>query len=116
METDKIPAAAARVRALLSERMGRRATLSSRLLPRRLRAAAQTLAAAETMALHPKLRARIDLPAVARAEAALTRYLAAIDPAARRRARLLDVAALVALIVLLVAAAVVAGLRWRGMV
>lgn len=123
MEPDKVPALAAEIEALLAERLHIRGRNPSdslrkahRLLPRRLRREALTLSRADALSAHPKLRRQIDRAAVERAHAALARHLRGIDPAARRRAKILDLLAFAALAILLTGAGLVAWMRWRGLV
>lgn len=62
---------------------------AGRLLPKRLRREAHTILKARRAADHPKLARQVDTARVARAEAALTEHLNAIDPAERRKDRIL---------------------------
>jgi hypothetical protein len=59
-----------------------------RLLPRKLRAAADRLAAADAKAANPKLRGQVDMAQVAEDYDACVRHLVAIDTVARRRGTL----------------------------
>lgn len=111
------------LRALLTERLGvagrdlrdqvRRA---GRRLPRAARRDAEFLARAETMARHPRFARLIDPREVKRAERRLSHRLRAIDPAAERRNRRLNLLAAAGFYLLVTFALVVALLVWRGIV
>lgn len=100
----------------------RRGTLQTRLnragrrLPARIRAQAQLVAEAETLADHPKLALRIDQVRVARAHAEVRAHLRSIDPADRRRGAILGLLGGLAFNLLLLAGLTLAFLRWRGFV
>ena len=109
--------------ALLDEKLSlRRGPLQTRLnragrrLPARIRAQAQLIAEAETLATHPKLSLRIDRDRVARAHAEVRAHLRAIDAADRRRGAVLGLLGGLAFNMLLLAALTLAFLRWRGLV
>ena len=109
--------------ALLDEKLSlRRGALHSRLsragrrLPARIRHQAQLVVEAETLAAHPRLARRIDHVRVARAHAEVRAHLRSIDPADRRRGAMLGVLGGLAFNLLLLAALVLAFLRWRGFV
>ncbi len=107
--------------ALLDEKLSlRRGPLQTRLnragrrLPARIRAQAQLVAEAETMAAHPKLALRVDRDRVARAHAEVCAHLRRIDPADRRRGAILGMLGGLAFNLLLLAGLALAFLRWRG--
>ena len=113
---------AARASALLRDRLGLRGSdlgrqlrKAGRRLPRRIRRDGETIVEADRFAAHPKMSRRIDREAVARADDRLTRHLEAIDPREARRTRLINLAALIAAQILLIAIAVLAVLSWRGL-
>ncbi|SHI88771.1 hypothetical protein [Wenxinia saemankumensis] len=81
--------------------LDRQAARARRALSRRLRADIRTLSEAAAMEGHPKLSRRIDAARVAAAHARLSAHLGGVDPRARARAAMLDVAAAIALAVLL---------------
>ena len=85
-----------------------------RQLPRRMRAHGQLLARAQPLAAHPKLARQVDWPAVEAAHRALVAHLEAIDVAARRKERLLNLGALLAFYVVVVVTAFVWWLWWAG--
>ncbi|MBV0911336.1 hypothetical protein [Anianabacter salinae] len=85
-----------------------------RLLPWDVRASIERLADAEELSAHPKLASRMDPGAIEKDFSAVSRYLAKVDPAERRRRRLLNLAALVAFDLLVMFVIVVAVLVWRG--
>lgn len=111
------------VQALLTRKLGlKRARLekmlgrAGRQLPKRVQAKARALAEAQRLAEHPKLARQIDGEAVTRDFADVTGYLEAIDVADLRRGRMLGMAGSVVFNLLLVAAAFVLWLWWRGYV
>lgn len=89
---------------------------AGRLLPRWARRDAARIGEAARLAAHPRLARQIDPAALDKAEARLRRYLAAIDPAERRKTVLLQLAGGIVLKLLLVSGVVLAVLRWRGLV
>ena len=107
-----------RVAQLLTEKHGLGGkTLSAklrrgrRLLPRKLRGAADRLAAADAKAKNPKLRGQIDMAKVAEDYDACVRHLVAIDTAARRRGTLASMVESVGIGVFFFGL-VLAGLAW----
>ena len=109
--------------ALLDEKLSlRRGPLQTRLsragrrLPARIRAQAQLVVEAETLAAHPKLALRIDRDRVACAHAEVRAHLRSIDPADRRRGAILGLLGGLAFNLLLLAGLTLAFLRWRGFV
>ncbi len=85
-----------------------------RLLPRRVREAAELLAQAGMAAQNPKLLRRIDEEKVAAAYDVCVRHLGGVDAGARRRGAVLGVAASIGFSLLVVAVMVLVVLRWRG--
>lgn len=92
MELHEIDAKVARLHEMLGEKLrlpqgdlARRAQRAGRHLPVSVRAGLTRIAAAQEMARHPKLAARLDLSAFERDYRAAMVALAAIDPADRRR-------------------------------
>lgn len=123
MPGDEIRAMADRVRALMHARLGARgATLSQALasrapaLPRKLRAAARALAAAEATAMSPRLARQADLVTLRRHEAALRAHLAPIGRRARLMAALRTGSAGVVLGLIVLAGVVLWLLVQRGMI
>ncbi|MDG1129067.1 MAG: hypothetical protein P8N68_08185 [Paracoccaceae bacterium] len=123
MQTDDISHMAQELCTLFDEKLSlRRGTLQTRLnragrrLPARIRAQAQLVAEAETLADHPKLALRIDHVRVARAHAEVRAHLRSIDPADRRRGAILGLLGGLAFNLLLLAGLTLAFLRWRGFV
>lgn len=82
-----------------------------RLLPRRVREAADRLAQAGERAKNPKLWAQIDMDQLSRDYDACMSHLAAIDPAARRRGALWSMVESVGIGVLVFGLAIT-GLYW----
>lgn len=112
---------AERVAGLMEERLrvrGRGLTeklrKGGRLLPRKVRAAAETVAQAAVMAQSPKLLMQIDREAVAEAYDLCVRHLGGINRAERRKGMILNIAASMAFSVLVVAGFLLAVLYWRG--
>lgn len=94
----------------LAEKLAR----GGRALPRPVRAAAQRLAQAAQMAQSPKLLLQIDEAEVAEAYDLCLRHLGPLGRGNRRKGLLLNLAASIALSLLVVAALLVAVLVWRG--
>ncbi|MCX7890072.1 MAG: hypothetical protein N2422_10185 [Rhodobacteraceae bacterium] len=114
---------AARVGELMEDRLGLRGrSLADRLarggraLPRRVRAAAEVLAAAEAGATQPRLVARLDHARLAEAYDICIRHLRPLGAAERRRSFVLDVLTRVATAVVVTTALVITVLVWRGYV
>ncbi|MDZ4310668.1 MAG: hypothetical protein U1A24_08930 [Cypionkella sp.] len=112
-----------RVAALMEDRLrvrgqglGEKLRKGGRLLPRRVRAAAEVLHTGATMAQNPKLWAQVDQQSVAQAYDTCVRHLNGVDGGDRRKGAVLGVAASVAFSVLAVAALLVIVLAWRGFV
>lgn len=109
------------VRALMEERLGVKGRdLASvmrkgrRMLPRWLRKQAAVLVAAERAVHSPKTAKQIDRTAVMTAYDLITTHLRAINVNAQRRDKMLKLAGVIAFQVLLLIAAFVAYLWWRG--
>ncbi len=85
-----------------------------RELPGDIRAAGERIATAADLSRNPKLAKRVDPSLVERDASSITRYLSAIDPVERRKTRALRGIAVQVLNLLLIAAAVIAVLVWRG--
>lgn len=110
-----------RLALLIEERLGIRGDgletklrKAGRLLPRWLRQEASRLVAAQRLVKHPKLMRQADSMTLEKACKRCEKWLKSIDPAARRRARLLNFLALNAANLLVVAAMFVAYLVWSG--
>jgi len=110
-----------RVAALLEERLRLRGdTLAAKLkagrraLPKKIRMEAEYLAMAAEHARAPKLELQLDHERIAAAYDACLHYLKPLGAAERRRGMLLDIAARVALVVLVTAVLVLSVLVWRG--
>lgn len=84
------------------------------MLPRAARRDAQTIAEAQAMAAHPKLRRRLDPKALRQAEARLRHTLGAIDPQDRRRGYWLGIATGMVFNFMILAAVILGVLAWRG--
>jgi hypothetical protein len=110
-----------RVAALMEDRLSiRGANLAEKLrlgggkLPRRVRAAADTLAKAADMAQIPKLMVQVDKRAAQVAFEVCNRHLAGLKLWSRRRAKTENWALSLITSFLVLAALVAAILRWRG--
>ena len=110
-----------RVAALMQERLGLRGIglaeklrKGGRLLPRRVRAAADRLAEAAAMAQNPKLLLQVDEAMVAQNYDICIKHLGGMNAWSRRRAAMAGLAGSIAFSLLVVAALVVAVLVWRG--
>ncbi|EEE37459.1 hypothetical protein RKLH11_1295 [Rhodobacteraceae bacterium KLH11] len=89
---------------------------AKRRLPRKIYKQAMVLANAEQMAVHPKLRLVLDTPRLEQASEDVQKHLNAINLADRRWGWFLSFLGSVALGVLALSAAVIAVLRWRGLI
>lgn len=87
-----------------------------RLLPRKVRTAAEALAEGAAMAQNPRLLLQVDQAAVAAAYDVCVRHLGGVSGADRRKGAIIGVAASIAMSVLVVALLVIAVLVWRGFV
>lgn len=108
-EAQNIEARSIRIREALAERLGVKSNdLETALrraqahLPRRIRAHGDQIVAAAKIADHPKLRNRIDLRALARAEKEILQHLEGINPAERRKDFWLGLAGVIAFNILVI--------------
>jgi len=111
------------INALLGEKLGVtgrslevRVRRAGRGLPRTVRLAAQDLVQAEQMSQEPKMLRYLDDTQVEAAYAACLEHLEAIDERALRSQARFALAATLTVQVFVVAAALLAVLRWRGFV
>lgn len=111
------------LRGKLRSRLGvRGATLAialrraGRSLPRPARASGARLVATASMIANPRLRRLVDPAALDADLAELNAQLDAIDAGERRKDRLLGIAGSVVFNLMLLAALVIAFMRWRGLV
>lgn len=110
-----------RIAELMEARLGvRGATLAEklrrggRLLPRRIRRAAEYMARCADQARSPRLQLQLDHEKIADAYDACVRYLKPLGAGARRRAILLDMLTGIIAAVVVTLALVVTVLAWRG--
>ncbi|MDB5659116.1 MAG: hypothetical protein JWS10_1731 [Cypionkella sp.] len=96
--------------------LGEKLHKGGRLLPRRVRAAAEVLQTGAVMAQNPKLWARVDQQSVAQAYDTCVRHLNGVDGGDRRKGAVVGIAASVAFSVLAVAVLLLGVLYWRGFV
>ena len=87
---------------------------AGRLLPRYVRREAAQIVAAQRLTAHPKLMMQTDPSALDRAFRQCERWLKTVDPAKRRRDKVLKFLGLNAMNMLVVTAAFVAYLVWSG--
>ncbi|WP_284324940.1 hypothetical protein [Cypionkella aquatica] len=87
-----------------------------RLLPRRVRTAAEVLQTGAVMAQNPKMWAQVDQAAVAQAYDTCVRHLGGVDHKDRRKGALIGVLGSIAFSVLVVAVLLGAVLYWRGFI
>lgn len=87
-----------------------------RLLPRRVRAAAEHLADASERSQNPKLLLQIDEAAVVAAYDVCSKHLSKIDAGHRRTSSILGTASSIAASLLVVGVIVIGVLYWRGYV
>ncbi|MDB5664546.1 hypothetical protein [Cypionkella sp.] len=96
--------------------LGEKLRKGGRLLPRRVRAAAEVLQTGAVMAQNPKLWAQVDQQSVAQAYDTCVRHLNGVDGGDRRKGAVVGIAASVAFSVLAVAVLLLGVLYWRGFV
>lgn len=89
---------------------------AGRKLPRHLKAEAEVLIEAETLAAHPKLAHRIDEKRLKKADRKLRAFLDKHDPKAERRAELLDRLAAIVFILFAVAVGLFFFALWQGVI
>ena len=121
MSSVAIQQMADRVAQLLEEKLGlsggdlaARLRKGGRLLPKRVREAAQLLSDSAEKAKNPKLLAQVDMGAVSDAYDACLKHLSTIDPAARRGDTLSGMVRFVGGGILLLTLGIIAVLVWRG--
>ena len=112
---------AERVAALLEERLSikgkglpEKLRKGGRLLPRKVRLSAESLADAATRSQNPKLLLQIDEAAVVNAYDVCSKHLAKIDAADRRLGSVLRTASSMVISLMVVALIAVGVLYWRG--
>ncbi len=96
--------------------LARQIDRTGRLLPRAIAREARYLAQAETLVQNPKLVRMVDPARLSAAREKVAAYLRGVDPDRRRRDRLLGMLGLVSFQILVIGAALVAWLVWRGIV
>ena len=96
--------------------LGKRADRAGRRLPKWVRRNLHQIDQAHSMAGNPRLARLIDAQALEKAYAAAERHLASIDPKERRKDRLLGLLGALAFNLLLLAALLLAVLRWQGVI
>jgi hypothetical protein len=87
---------------------------AGRLLPQWAHREGRYLARASQMMDHPKLRTMVDQSKFERAHKALISHLKTIDPVERRKTRILGVLGVISFNLILVVAALLIFLMWRG--
>ncbi len=112
---------AERIAALMEERLNikgkglaEKLRKGGRLLPRKVRLAAEELAAAATRSQNPKLLLQINEAAVTAAYDTCSKHLTKIDVAHRRMSRILQSASSLVISLMMVVLIVVGVLFWRG--
>jgi hypothetical protein len=85
-----------------------------RLLPQWAHREGRYLARASQMMDHPKLRTMVDQSKFEKVHKALISYLKTIDPVERRKTRILGVLGVISFNLILVVAALLIFLMWRG--
>lgn len=123
IDRDDIDAHCLTIRGLLEDKLGVRGRdltqalrRAGRRLPRRVRAQAAVLAAAERQSGHPRLARQIDRHRMQKAFDAVRDHLRAIDVADARIARWLSIAGSLAFNMIAVTAGFVLWLWWQGYV
>lgn len=123
MRADALDTRAEELRDLLREKLGLSArpleaqiTKAGRLLPKSVQRDARLVAEAHANLQNPRLARRVDVAAVEAAQARVRDFLRGIDPAERRKTRVIGVLAVIAFNVLVVLTLLIVVLRWRGIV
>ncbi|WP_338548856.1 hypothetical protein [Roseovarius phycicola] len=101
------------VRGKTLERKFKRA---GRLLPRRMRAAGRVLVETQGKMAHPIVMRQVDPNQVSSAFAELETHLKSIDPADRRRGKVLNWAGGTVMNLLIICALAAAIIRWKGLI
>lgn len=121
MSAGAITQMAERISDLLEERLhvgGRdldaRLRRAGRRLPARIRTEARLLAEAAGQSANPKIAKQLDMDRITAAYDACSRHLQGLGRAERRRGRMLDLLGSVAFNLLVLAAAIIGFLIWRG--
>ncbi len=83
-------------------------------LPRRIYRQGMTLVKAQPLAVHPKLRQTLDMPALQAAATEVTTHLATIDVGERRKSWLLGMLGGLSFNLILMFALLIGFLIWRG--
>ena len=111
------------VRLLIEERLGikgktleRSVARAGRLLPKWAQRDARYLAQAEQLMGHPKLRLMVDETKLVKARAALVEHLKSVNPVERRKTKVLGTLGVISFNLILVVAAFIIYLVWRGFV
>ena len=112
-EVARLMAERLRIRGRTLEVQVRRA---GRLLPRARARDARFLAQASLLVQNPKLARMVDQRQVDSAHAALVAFLNGIDPAERRKDRILGILGILSFNLLLIGGGVITWLWWRGIV
>ena len=120
---DQLEKQVRKLETLLEEKFGvsrgpfeKRIAKPGRMLPRWVRRDLGTVAETRKLMGHPKIGRQLDLAAAEKAATRATSWLKSVDVAERRKTRILHLTGAIALNVLLVFAALIAVLRWRGFV
>jgi hypothetical protein len=123
MDSKELARKSAHLNALLEQKLGlrkgalaRRADRAGRRLPAWVRRNLHQIDQAQRMADHPRLARMLDTAALNKAYLAAVEHLNSIDPKERRKDRLLSMASSLAFNLLLLAALLLAVLRWQGMI
>lgn len=89
---------------------------AGRLVPRAVRREAEFLVQAQTQAQHPKLSRMVDIAHANQAHRTVVEFLDTIDPAERRKDRILGILGVLALNILLIGIALVIWMVWTDRV
>ncbi len=123
IDGDQFRKRTARLEEMLQAKLGvkgktleRRLQRAGRLLPRRARSAGHVLAETERKLVHPTLMKQIEPRHVALAFNELEGHLMSIDPAERRKNRVLHWAGGTVVNLIIVVALVAAFIHWKGLI
>ena len=123
IEIETFQTRAAALEKLMQEKLGvrgrsleKRFARAGRLLPKRIRRAGRLITEAQAALHHPKLARLQDPKALNTAFADVTAHLKTIDPADRRKGLVLGILGGMTFNLILLTAAIVALLRWQGVI
>lgn len=123
IDQDKFQKRVARLEEMLQVKLGvrggtleRRLKRAGRLLPRRARVAGRVLTETERKLIHPALMRQVDPLMVSSAFNEIEAYLKSIDPAERRKSKMLNWMGGTVVNLMIIGALVLAFIHWKGLI